>query len=402
MRRLMEKTDRPRAAAALLPAAPEEEAARSAVVPGRDVEIHLQAYHAAGEDPAVQARGAYDNLFREVRRRGGRPADIVAEKIFFSDIAAQIDAVRAVRQEAYSAAGAALPAGACVQQPPARAGRLLELQACALLPEDGGRPAARALSGLPAGSSGVSVRLADHRRVYLANLAGGVAGDGLDVDGQAALMFRRAESCLAHERLAFRHVVRTWIYLPEIDGDYDLLNRARRNFFASRRIDPAPASTGIQGAVLPRDRGCGMDLLAIEGDSRVRTRVLSAPTMNEAPAYGSDFSRGLRVDFADRGILFVSGTASIDTDGSVAHPGDFVGQAGRMLANVKALLYAQGAGLGQIVSAITYLKRAADRPALDDALRRFSFPAAAPHTVVVAGVCRPGWLCEMEAIAVVP
>ena len=50
--------------------------------------------------------------------------------------------------------------------------------------------------------------------------------------------------------------------------------------------------------------------------------------------------------------LHISGTASIDETGRTAHPGDFDAQVDRMLLNVAALLEGQGAGFGDVVSAI--------------------------------------------------
>ena len=87
---------------------------------------------------------------------------------------------------------------------------------------------------------------------------------------------------------------------------------------------------------------------------------MSAPTLNEAMHYGSDFVRGIKMVESNKIALHVSGTASIDEVGRTAHPGDFDGQVERMLVNVKALLEGQGTGFGDVVSAVTYLKRATD------------------------------------------
>ena len=62
--------------------------------------------------------------------------------------------------------------------------------------------------------------------------------------------------------------------------------------------------------------------------SPIRKRAISAPgVLNEAPVYGSAFSRGLRVDLPG-GIthLLLSGTASVGDDGQTVHPGDFRAQ----------------------------------------------------------------------------
>jgi 2-iminobutanoate/2-iminopropanoate deaminase len=57
--------------------------------------------------------------------------------------------------------------------------------------------------------------------------------------------------------------------------------------------------------------------------------ITNPRVLNEAHAYGSSFSRGLRVDVGNVAILLISGTASIDEDGNTVHPGDFRAQCRR-------------------------------------------------------------------------
>jgi len=75
--------------------------------------------------------------------------------------------------------------------------------------------------------------------------AAGLCGPGETAYEQTLGMFRRAEDLLQQAGMEFRHVVRTWIHLRDIDRDYAALNRARREFFAAResiRSRPAPVS----------------------------------------------------------------------------------------------------------------------------------------------------------------
>jgi enamine deaminase RidA (YjgF/YER057c/UK114 family) len=100
----------------------------------------------------------------------------------------------------------------------------------------------------------------------------------------------------------------------------------------------------------------------------------------------------------NRVALHISGTASIDECGRTAHPGDFEAQADRMLVNIAALLQRQGASFGDVVSAITYLKRPADAGRLRAKLHQAGF-VGFPHALVEAPVCRADLLCETEALA---
>ena len=128
---------------------------------------------------------------------------------------------------------------------------------------------------------------------------------------------------------------------------------------------------------------------------------MTTPTLNEAPLYGADFARGMRIVETNKVALHVSGTASIDEAGRTAHPGDFEAQADRMLVNVAALLEGQGATFGDVVSAITYLKHPADAERLREKLHEAGFEGF-PNVLVAAPVCRPELLCETEALAVLP
>jgi enamine deaminase RidA (YjgF/YER057c/UK114 family) len=368
------------------------------------VEIHVcsRPERFAG-DFAAQARSMYENLFGELAAEGARPADIVTEKVFFDDIGAEIHELQKIRREFYrqdGTIGAPRPAATFIQQPPAHPGQLCEVQAFALLPADLRPLSSRAMEGLPATVSGRVIETDGVRHVFLANLTGGSPGDGRRFTRQAAAVYQRAEACLRRERLSFRDVVRTWIYLRDIERDYGSLNRVRREFFRRRGVHPAPASTGIQGGPYPGDRRCALDLHAA-GGGEINVRTIHAATMNEAPEYGSDFARGMRVGLKDRAIIYISGTASIDLEGRVVGVGGIEGQVDRMLLNVEQLLEGQGASYADLVSAVTYLKKPEYRRPFLEVGRRRGLPDRIPNTLCVADVCRPEWLCEIEATAVV-
>ena len=150
---------------------------------------------------------------------------------------------------------------------------------------------------------------------------------------------------------------------------------------------------------------CGMRVSVVMA-VRVRMRMSTIVARGSSPDVRSVRSRAghapVRVDLARGSILYISGTASIDGEGRVAHPGDPERQARRMLLNVEQLLAGQGAGLGAVVSAVTYLKRAVDADTVRAAARAAGLSDAIPHTLCVADICRPEWLCEIEAIAVLP
>jgi enamine deaminase RidA (YjgF/YER057c/UK114 family) len=250
-------------------------------------------------------------------------------------------------------------------------------------------------------AGGIGVSMHGYEHLHLTHLTGEGRPDGPpDFTAEAESMLARAEECLRRQGLSFRNVIRTWFYLRDMDADYAAFNRVRNRFYAARPIAPLPASTGIQGSVFPSAYRCGMDLYALGGCAPCTLTVMHSPTMNEPSDYRSAFSRGLRLDLTDASFLYVSGTASIDAAGQVAHVDDIDGQVERMLHNVRELLAAQGAGLEQAVSAITYLKSATLLEPFRKVCARHPELQGVVNSVVVAGVCRPEWLCEIELQAV--
>jgi enamine deaminase RidA (YjgF/YER057c/UK114 family) len=201
--------------------------------------------------------------------------------------------------------------------------------------------------------------------------------------------------------MEFSDVVRTWIHLREMERDYGDLNRARREFFEARGINPVPASTAIAGGPVSEAHDLCLGVYAIKGERVVERTVMTAPTLNEAGEYGADFVRGMRVEEGNKTALLISGTASIDEAGNTVHIGDLDAQADRMLLNVAALLEGQGATYADIVSAITYLKHPEDAQRLREKFREAGY-GGFPNVLVEAAVCRPELLCETEVFAVLP
>ena len=100
---------------------------------------------------------------------------------------------------------------------------------------------------------------------------------------------------------------------------------------------------------------------SIDGLQDGQIRYLYASDhLSRTSQYGVTFERGTAVTYGDRRHVFISGTASIDAQGQVVHPGDVAAQTGRMLENVSALLAEAGAGLRDIVVAVVYLRDPAD------------------------------------------
>ncbi|MEH6607836.1 MAG: RidA family protein [Halioglobus sp.] len=356
-------------------------------------------------DAGAQANAIYRAIVGVLEAEGGSFGSVVSETVFLRNLRANVESVREARQRVL-AAGDGLsfsPAQLEIEQPPLNEQACLEVSVQALLPNESPsrfepinvKPACNCAEC--ARAHGLRIHIGDEARFY----ASALCGSGDDAYQQTLGMFGLAEELLQQAGMEFSDVVRAWIHLREMDRDYPDLNLARREFFKERGIDPVPASTGIGGGTFSDEHDLSLGIYAVKaGHPPVRT-VMTSPTLNEAGEYGADFVRGMKMVEANKIALHVSGTASIDEAGRTAHVGDFDAQADRMLINVAALLEAQGANFGDIVSATTYLKHPADAERLREKLVAAGFEGF-PNVMVVARVCRPDLLCETEVLAVLP
>lgn len=355
-------------------------------------------------DADLQAEAIYRAALHTLHAEGGNFDSVINETLFLRDLRSNIEPVRKARRRVLDGdGGAQLPATTEIEQHPLKDGASLEVFLHAVLPLQGTsrcetvvtRPNCDCPECVSA--QGLRIYIGDEIHLY----AGSLCGAGNSAYEQTHNMFKLAEDLLQQAGMEFSDVVRTWIYLREMERDYGELNRARREFFEERSIDPVPASTAIGGGPVSEAHDLCLGIYAIKGEYAVERTVMTSPTLNEAPEYGADFVRGMRVAEANKISLLISGTASVDEVGDTAHVGDFEAQAERMLVNIAALLEGHGAGFQDIVFAITYLKHPANETLLRSKLQAAGFEGF-PHIFVVAPVCRPELLCETEALAVLP
>lgn len=200
------------------------------------------------------------------------------------------------------------------------------------------------------------------------------------------------------------HLIRTWLFVQNVDADYAGLVAARREFFAACGLTSHThyvASSGIQGTSAEVAARVSLDAYAISGVRDEQIRYLSAPEhLCPTHNYGVTFERGTSIAYRDRKQILLSGTASIDNQGNILHVGDVSRQLDRTLENMEALLAGAGATLRDMCHFIVYVRDPSDHAF---AVRRMSERfAGVPTVVVTAAVCRPGWLIELEGMAVVP
>lgn len=199
--------------------------------------------------------------------------------------------------------------------------------------------------------------------------------------------------------------LRTWFFVRDVDHFYRGVVRGRNEVFAAIGLTPAThfiASTGIGGGAESPDVTVKMDAWATLGlDPKQISYIQAAEHLNPTYEYGVAFERATAIDYGDRRHLLVSGTASIDCKGRIVCPGDIAGQTDRMLENIEALLEAGKMSWDDVAHRIVYIRDWADFSVVKAILdERFPAGKSAPGVIVRAPVCRPGWLIEMECMAV--
>lgn len=198
--------------------------------------------------------------------------------------------------------------------------------------------------------------------------------------------------------------VRTWIFVQNVDVNYSGVVNGRNSAFEEFGLTPSTrfiASTGIGGRHADKSVAVQMDSYSILGLREGQMRQLNAPDyLNPTCEYGVAFERATSVEYGDRRHLFISGTASIDNRGRVVWEGDIRRQAERMWVNVEALLREGECDWSDVAQILVYLRDPADYGTVREMFAdRFS---DIPHIILLAPVCRPGWLVEMECMAMKP
>ena len=199
-----------------------------------------------------------------------------------------------------------------------------------------------------------------------------------------------------------RNCQRTWFFVSDIDNNYQGLVQARNDIFNRHGLTTDThfiSSTGIAGCSGKSGQLVIMDAYAFAPKGGCSVGYLYAPAhLNRTSDYGVSFERGTVLGYGGESHIFISGTASIDNKGGIVHSGVSTEQFRRMAENVNALLAEAGCTADDIVSAIVYIRDTADFHNIGRLCREYL--KGAPYVLTLAPVCRPGWLVEMECMAV--
>jgi reactive intermediate/imine deaminase len=102
-------------------------------------------------------------------------------------------------------------------------------------------------------------------------------------------------------------------------------------------------------------------------------------------------------------LLFISGQVAQDNDGKTVGVGDCEAQTRQVMSRIRTIAEAAGATLPDVIKITTFLTDIANYQAFSK-VRSETFPSSPPasSTVIVAGLVRPEFLVEVEAVVHIP
>jgi enamine deaminase RidA (YjgF/YER057c/UK114 family) len=238
-----------------------------------------------------------------------------------------------------------------------------------------------------------------YKHLYHAGLKTPLINEGSETN---TLFHQFDEHLKQHACSIAQNCIRTWIYVQGVDLHYNGMVKERQQYFNRIGLTDTThylASTGIEGRTYDHNCLIAMDGYSVKGLVPEQiTYLLGATHLNPTHEYGVTFERGTTVQYGDRRHAFISGTASIDNKGIILFNGRIISQTKRALENIGVLLNEAGMDFKKDVAhLIVYLRDIADYQIVRDYLSDFA--SEVPTVIVHAPVCRPGWLIEMECIA---
>lgn len=231
-----------------------------------------------------------------------------------------------------------------------------------------------------------------------------VGGDVFDSYKQTDEIFNSYISFLKNNNITvYDNVMRTWIYVRDIDNHYAGMVEARKELFERCGLTHEThyiASTGIEARLKDTNTLVSMDALAVDGIVPKQVVQLEAlENLNPTHEYGVTFERGTKLIYGDREHYYISGTASIDKHGDVVFVGDVVKQTDRALDNIEALLNPHAVNLSDMAYLIVYIRNVTQEVKVLETIRN-RVGDDVPIVLVHGAVCRPAWLVEIEGVAI--
>lgn len=266
-----------------------------------------------------------------------------------------------------------------------------------------------------------------HKEVYAAGICLQYFDEQeVDIHQHAEHTFLVSSKILAAEGLDFSNVIRIWHYIEDIVGTYQKGNNTYQNYQVFNDIRTSyyskcefkngyPASTGIgmtKGGII-------IEFIAINTTNEILTIPVKNPLQRDAYSYSENvlignhpleqkksttpkFERAVLVANRTNGYLFISGTASIKDEKTIA-PGSVTEQTKITLDNIDSLIQQLSKEYLNLQNPEdcyfrVYIKRKEDIPEVrlicEDYFKDFA------GQYLVANICRTELLVEIECISI--
>jgi enamine deaminase RidA (YjgF/YER057c/UK114 family) len=342
----------------------------------------------AAGDILAQGRQLLENTRVALEAVGAAPRDVARVTLYFRDIRLKPELDK-LRDEFF---GPDWPAGVAVGVASlGSADHLVEMDAVAVLWTP--KIAVRKVTGLwdPVAPYSRVVRAGD--LVFMSGIVG--ADEHLNPVSPGHIE-RQFERLLANCRLALEaagakpeDVVRVTLYLTDI-REKPRLDKLRDAFFGPNW--PAAVAVGVPALAAP-GLHVEMDAIAVVGAEKRAVRRVAGLWDPVAP-----YSRVVR----SGNLVFMSGIVGADTNLNVVGTGDIEAQFRQLLENTRVALAAVGARPEDVVRVTLYMLDPREKPRLNALCGDFfglDSPAAVAVGVTALGL--PGFLVEMDAVAIV-
>jgi enamine deaminase RidA (YjgF/YER057c/UK114 family) len=121
-------------------------------------------------------------------------------------------------------------------------------------------------------SRGMAVKIKPDTEMFFISGTASVGENGStlykgDFKKQAERMFHNITKILENEDLTWKNVVKTTIYLRDIDRDYEQFNIVRKEFYDSMGLKAYPASVCVEAKLCRNDLLVEMELIVIKDET---------------------------------------------------------------------------------------------------------------------------------------
>lgn len=293
------------------------------------------------------------------------------------------------------------PALSYVAQPPLGAGLILEIQSYSPGPNE------HVTFNHHEGTPYALLDTPDFRMLF----AGGFQEEILlfNIHSQAVGAFRKIGGLMRKEGFPINSIIRQWNYIERItdfdgpDQRYQMFNNARSEFYSTTRWDNGyPAATGIGadlgGLVIDLDaivfKNNTARALPIDNKLQVAAHAYSEKVLEQAGKRKTTpkFERAKRLITSDGEVTYISGTAAIRGEASLANVG-LEQQLRITMENIAELI-----SDGTIKVLRVYLKEASFYEEAKHLLDNYQLNI--PISYMCTDVCRDELLIEIEGIAI--